>query len=135
MPFKTAIKWGHRAVTLILLVLVVGYLLLNDQPNTRANDDLQRAYQLSDHQWLYMTMSRDGGATVPTVYRYYLSGQLRGTHAEIVRQLSEVTPVIEGTGSVSEARVDQDGYIEMTYSGKVISLNGSFTDVRLKVKP
>ncbi|MRS16220.1 hypothetical protein GJV06_15085 [Enterobacteriaceae bacterium RIT691] len=134
MPFRTAIKWAHRAITLGLLALVVGFWWLNYQPNVRANDALQRSYQLSERQWLYMTVSRDGGATVPTVYRYYLTGQLQGTDAAIVQQLSAGTPVIEGAGSISEARVDQNGDIDITYAGKVLTLNGSFADVRLKIK-
>lgn len=134
MQCNMVIKWMHRAITAALLVLVVGFWWLNHQPNVRQNDALQRSYQLSDRQWLYMTVSRDGGATVPTVYRYYLTGQVQGTDAEIIQQLSAGQPVIEGTGSVSEARVDKNGDIDMTYSGKILSLNGSFTDVRLKIK-
>lgn len=134
MPFRTAIKWLHRVVTLVLFVLIVGFWWLNHQPNVRANDELKRAYQLSDHQWLYMTVSRDGGATVPTVYRYYLADHLSGSDEEVVRQLSMGRPVIEGRGSVSEAKVDQNGDIDITYSGDVLSLNGSFTNVHLKIK-
>lgn len=135
MQCSTVIKWVHRAITTALLVLVVGFWWLNHQPNVRANDALQRSYQLSDRQWLYMTVSRDGGATVPTVYRYYLTGRLQGPDAEIVQQLSEGIPIIEGVGSVSEAKVDQNGDIDITYSGKVLSLNGEFTGARLIVKP
>ena len=56
MPFKTAIKWIHRLVTVSLLVLVIGFLWLNHQPNQRNSDELQRVYQLSDSVWLYMTV-------------------------------------------------------------------------------
>lgn len=66
MPFKTAIKWIHRLVTASLLVLVIGFLWLNHQPNQRNSDELQRAYKLSDSVWLYMTVNNQGGTNRTT---------------------------------------------------------------------
>lgn len=83
MPFKTAIRWTHRLVTVSLLILVIGFFWLNHQPNPRNNDELQRVYKLSDSVWLYMTVNNQGGATVPTIYRYYLSGEIAGKDIDI----------------------------------------------------
>lgn len=134
MPFDMAIKWLHRGLTSALLVLVIGFLWLNYQPNTRGDDELQRTYPLSDSQWLFVTVSRDGGATVPVTYRYYLSGPLRGSDADIIRQLSEQVPLITGTGSITDAKIDDNGNINIAYSGKIFALNGSFDSVRLTIK-
>ncbi|MCC3263744.1 hypothetical protein LLE87_36845, partial [Paenibacillus polymyxa] len=81
--FKTAIKWIHRLVTVSLLALVIGFLWLNQQPNQRNSDELQRVYKLSDSVWLYMTMNNQGGATVPIIYRYYLSAEIAGKDTDI----------------------------------------------------
>jgi len=78
MPFNTAIKWTHRLITLFLLLLVAGFIWLNHQPDPRNSDELQRVYKLSDSVWLYMTVNNQGGATVPTLHRYYLSQKLTG---------------------------------------------------------
>ena len=78
MPFKTATKWIHRLVTVSLLALVIGFLWLNHQPNRQGSDELQHVYKLSDSVWLYMTVNNQGDATVPTIYRYYLSEKITG---------------------------------------------------------
>jgi hypothetical protein len=79
-----AAHYGHRA-------------WLNHQPNPRESDELHRLINF-DSVWLYMTANDQGGATVPTIYRYYLSHALKG-NADIIQQLSK-SPVLEGTGSI-----------------------------------
>lgn len=60
MPLKTAIKWFHRALTTILLIIVIGFVMLNS----------------------------GGGATVADSYRYYLSGKLEGNvSASLAKQV------------------------------------------------
>lgn len=135
MPFKTAIKWIHRFVTVSLLVLVVSFLWLNHQPNQRNNDDLQRAYKLSDSVWLYMTVNNQGGATVPTIYRYYLSGEISGKDSDVIHQLATKHPVIEGTGTITSASIDTNGEVKITYSGKVISIQDNISNLRFSVTP
>lgn len=130
MPFKTAIKWIHRLVTVSLLALVIGFLWLNHQPNQRNNDELQRVYKLSDSVWLYMTVNNQGGATVPTIYRYYLSGEISGNDADVIHQLAMKHPVIEGTGTITTASMDTNGEVKITYSGKVISIQGNISNLR-----
>ncbi|WP_368525985.1 hypothetical protein [Enterobacter asburiae] len=135
MPFKTATKWIHSLVTLSLLTLVIGFFWLNHQPNQRNNDELQRVYKLSDSVWLYMTVNNQGGATVPTIYRYYLSGALAGKDTDIIHQLAMKYPVIEGTGTITSASIDTNGEVKITYSGKVISIESNISDLRFSVKP
>ncbi|MBM1023399.1 hypothetical protein EIC82_18790 [Enterobacter sp. A11] len=135
MPFKTAIKWIHRLVTVSLLALVIGFLWLNHQPNQRNNDELQRVYKLSDSVWLYMTVNNQGGATVPTIYRYYLSGEISGNDADVIHQLAMKHPVIEGTGTITTASMDTNGEVKITYSGKVISIQGNISNLRFSVTP
>ncbi|HEO9144593.1 MULTISPECIES: hypothetical protein [Enterobacter] len=135
MPFKTAIKWIHRLVTVSLLALVIGFLWLNHQPNQRNNDELQRVYKLSDSVWLYMTVNNQGGATVPTIYRDYLSGEISGNDADVIHQLAMKHPVIEGTGTITTASMDTNGEVKITYSGKVISIQGNISNLRFSVTP
>lgn len=135
MPFKTAIKWIHRLITLSLLVLVIGFLWLNHQPSQRNSDELQRVYKLSDSVWLYMTVNNQGGATVPTIYRYYLSKEIAGKGTDIIHQLAKKHPVIEGSGTITAASIDASGEVNITYSGKVISIENNISSLRFSVKP
>ena len=135
MPFKTATKWIHRLVTVSLLALVIGFLWLNHQPSQQKSDELQRVYKLSDSVWLYMTVNNQGGATVPTIYRYYLSGEISGNDADVIHQLAMKHPVIEGTGTITSASIDNNGEVKITYSGKVISIQGNISNLRFSVTP
>ncbi|EPF0316670.1 hypothetical protein [Enterobacter chuandaensis] len=135
MPFKTATKWIHRLVTLSLLALVIGFLWLNYQPNQRNSDELQRAYKLSDSVWLYMTVNNQGDATVPTIYRYYLSEEIAGKDTDIIHQLAMKHPIIEGTGTITSASIDANGEVKIAYSGRVISIEDNISDLRFSVKP
>jgi len=69
MPLKTAIKWFHRALTAILLIIVMGFVMFNSGGNNRAKDKLVSAQQISDSTWLYVTEDSAGGATVADSYR------------------------------------------------------------------
>ncbi|KAJ93739.1 hypothetical protein DF41_11770 [Raoultella planticola] len=135
MPFRTVIRWLHRLVTLALLVLIIGFVWLNHQPDPRNSDELQHVYKLSDNVWLYMTVNNQGGATVPTIYRYYLSHEIAGNDTEIIQQLTQKSPVIEGTGSLTSAGIDKNGAVNLSYSGKVISVQDNISSIRFSVKP
>ena len=135
MPFRTVIRWLHRFVTLALLVLISGFVWLNHRPDPRNSDELQRVYKLSDGVWLYMTVNSRGGATVPTIYRYYLSQEIAGSNTEIIQQLTQKSPVIEGTGSLTSAGIDKNGEVNLSYSGKIISIQDNISDLRFSVKP
>lgn len=135
MPFRTVIRWLHRFVTLALLVLISGFVWLNHRPDPRNSDELQHVYKLSDGVWLYMTVNSQGGATVPTIYRYYLSHEIAGSNTEIIQQLTQKSPVIEGTGSLTSAGIDKNGEVNLSYSGKIISIQDNISDLRFSVKP
>lgn len=135
MPFRMVISWLHRLVTLVLLFVVVGFAWLNHQPDSRRYDELQRVYHVSDSVWLYMTVNHGGGATVPTIYRYYLSNKLEGKNADILRQLSTKSPVVEGTGTITNASLVKNGAVSISYSGKVISIQDTISDLRFTATP
>jgi len=135
MPFKTAIKWTHRFVTLALLILVSGFMWLNHQPDPRKGDELQRIYKLSDSVWLYMTVNDKGGATVPIIYRYYLSKEIRGEEREITRELAMRVPVLEGTGTITDASIGSNGEVNISYSGKIFSVQKDISNLRFTVLP
>lgn len=73
---NTLIKWLHRALTAVLLVLVVGYAAYQHYSNGASDDSLYSRRQINDNTWLYITQYEGGGATVSDVYRYYLDGRL-----------------------------------------------------------
>ncbi|MBE4855775.1 hypothetical protein IM311_17060 [Enterobacter cloacae complex sp. P40RS] len=135
MPFRTVIRWLHRLLTLVLLIMVTGFIWLNQQPDPRSNDELQHVYHVSDSVWLYMTANHHGGATVPTIYRYYLSNKLVGEDADIIQQLSTKFPVIEGTGTITNASLTKNGAVSISYSGKVISIQENISDLRFTITP
>lgn len=135
MPFKTAIKWTHRFVTLALLILVSGFMWLNHQPDPRKSDELQRIYKLSDSVWLYMTVNNKGGATVPIVYRYYLSKEIPGENREIIRALATHVPLLEGTGTITDANIGSNGGVNISYSGQIFSLQKNISNLRFTVLP
>lgn len=72
---------------------------------------------------------------MPTIYRYYLSHEIAGDNTEIIQQLTQKSPVIEGTGSLTSAGIDKNGEVNLSYSGKVISLQDNISDLRFSVKP
>ena len=135
MPFRTAIKWLHRLTTLVLLILVAGFVWLNHHPNPRPGDELQRSYKLSDSVWLYMTVNDKGGATVPRLYRYYLSKEIRGKNSDIIQELATRAPVVEGTGTITEARIGSHGKVDISYSGQVFSVQKDISNLRFTVSP
>ena len=135
MPFRTAIKWLHRLVTVTLLIVVAGFVWLNHQPDPRGGDVLQRTYKLSDSVWLYMTVNDQGGATVPTIYRYYLSHEIAAKDTDVIQQLATKQPILEGTGSITEAFIDKNGEVSIAYSGQVFSVQQDVRNLRFTVKP
>jgi hypothetical protein len=129
-----AIKWLHRLLTAILLIVVIGFAWMNhSSPNPI--HPLKRTYQVGHNTWLYMTEQNSGGATVPAAWRYYLSGQLSGDDGDIARQLSSATPIIVGSGTITDIQIDDKNVISVTYSGKVLSISDDATQVRFKIQP
>lgn len=121
MPLKTSIKWIHRAVTVILLVVVIGFIMLNSGNDERAADKLVSSQQLNDHTWLYVTGYTGGGATVAGSYRFYLAGKIDGDEAA---SLSRMVPFLVAGGSGANVSASGDT-ISVKYGGKVISFSNS----------
>lgn len=48
MPLKTVIKWFHYALTLILLIIVIGFVMLNAGGDNRADDKLVSSQKIND---------------------------------------------------------------------------------------
>jgi len=108
---------------------------LNHQPDPREGDELQRSYKLSDSVWLYMTVNDKGGATVPIIYRYYLSKEICGEEREITRELAMRVPVLEGTGTITDASIGSNGEVNISYSGKIFSVQKDISNLRFTVLP
>ena len=111
MPANTAIKYLHRLTTVILALLVAGFLLYQHFINRPPDDSLAYKKQISENMWLYVTKYDGGGATVSEVYRYYLDGSLPG---DVLPHLAERQPfmvtdvgnaAVTGYGSIVNVRV------------------------------
>ncbi|NIF58914.1 hypothetical protein F3J27_09265 [Enterobacter sp. Ap-916] len=128
------IKWLHRLLTAVLLMVVIGYAWMNFSPSNPIHP-LKRTYQVNHNTWLYMTEQSSGGTTVPVAWRYYLSNQLSGDDSDLARQLSTAIPIVVGYGTITDIQVDDKNVISVTYSGKVLSLSDDVTQVRFKIQP
>ncbi|HAU5563106.1 TPA: hypothetical protein JD264_04755 [Serratia fonticola] len=113
MRARTVINGIHWLLTIMLLAFV----WLTYQPDPRANDSLQSVRQVSAELWLYTTQNNDGGATVPTVFRYYF----HNTGGADVEALNAEFPFLTGGGTISSVAVDGDR-IHVDYSGKVYGM-------------
>jgi len=106
---------GRRSVTSTSALAV--FVWLNYHPDPRAGDTLQSVRQVAPGAWLYTTLNSEGGAKVPTVYRYYL----RSADGANVQQLNADFPFLTGGGTKSAIAVDGDA-VRVDYSGKVYSI-------------
>jgi len=127
MLTSTAFNWLHRLVTLLLLAIVTGFIWLNSIPDYRSDDVLQDSHQITDRLWLYTTRNESGGATVPIIYRYFLSNQLKGNSKAQAEQLKQQMPFLQGYGSISAITQEEGDKIHIIYSGNVLSLDRTAT--------
>ncbi|WP_152929113.1 hypothetical protein [Pantoea sp. RIT-PI-b] len=123
MRVNSVTKWLHCAITVSLLIGFISLLWLNTQSDNPANDTLQNSHRISDHLWLYTTMNDSGGATVSTLYRYYLSDHLLGTNQHLLMELKKQIPFMEGYGSISSIKQDAKDSVRVVYSGNILSLD------------
>lgn len=121
MPLKTVIKWFHYALTAVLLIVVIGFVMLNADGDEQAGTRLVSTQQLSDSTWLYVTEYSGGGATVANSYRYYLSGKLEG---DVNASLAKQVPFLVAAGSAANVSAEGDT-INIKYSGRVFSFSNS----------
>lgn len=113
MRISRGINFAHGLLTAALLI----FIWLNHQPDPRAGDTLQSVRQISPELWLYTTQNNEGGATVPTVYRYYL----RTDKGATVLQLHDDIPFITGGGTISAISV-KGNVLHIDYSGSVFGI-------------
>lgn len=121
MPLKTVIKWFHYSLTAVLLIVVIGFVMLNADGDELAGTRLVSTQQLSDSTWLYVTEYSGGGATVANSYRYYLSGKLEGN---VSVRLAKQVPFLVAAGSAANVSAEGDT-INIKYSGRVFSFSNS----------
>lgn len=122
MRVSAVFKWLHRLTTLVLLIVVVGFLLLNRTADYKADDLFHISRQVTPELWLYATRNDSGNATVPVVYRYYLSPEITGSEGEIVKALHSSMPFLEGTGDIAAISAENNR-VRVVYSGRVYSLD------------
>jgi hypothetical protein len=124
MRTSVVFKWLHGLTTLVLLIIVVGFLLLNRTADYKADDVFHASRQVTPELWLYATRNDSGNATVPVVYRYYLSPEITGSKGEVVKALHSQIPFLEGTGDISAISAENNR-VRIVYSGRVYSLDES----------
>ncbi|MBE5203312.1 hypothetical protein IG612_11975 [Pectobacterium sp. FL60-S17] len=129
----TAIKWGHRLLTAVLLVAVVGFCMIQFLSSGRYNDRLYSQKPLTDKIWLYVTQYQNAGATDSDVYRYYLYRHIDGDPMNV---LGDSAPFLTADRSdVSVSGVGSRITVKMT--GKIYSFSNSsfFYDGKMPVMP
>lgn len=127
MRARTVIKWMHSLLTMFLLILVVGFVYLNRTDDTRSEDELQHVYKINDCLWLYTTKNREGDATAPIIYRFYVSDEITGSDKEIIKKLNNGVPFLVGSGSISKISFVENDNLSVKYSGKVYSLSDTIS--------
>lgn len=127
MHARMVIKWMHVFLTISLLILVGSFIFLNHTSDTRSGDELQHSYKINNHLWLYITINRDGNATVPIINRFYLTGEITGNDKVIINELNDEIPFLTGNGSISSVNTTDNENISVIYSGKVYSLNDTIS--------
>lgn len=121
MPANTAIKYLHRLTTVILALLVAGFLLYQHFINGPPDDSLAYKKQLSESVWLYVTKYNGGGATVSEVYRYYLDGSLSG---DVLPRLADRQPFMV-TDAGNAAVTGYGSTVNVRVTGRVYSFTNS----------
>lgn len=116
MHVSTAIKWLHRLITILLLIIVAGYFSYEYFMESRSDDRLVMQKEISENVTLYVTQY-GGGATVPDAYRYYLDKK-----NQTIEQLRESEPfLVSDNGSAIIS-----GYgntINVKLSGRIYSFS------------
>lgn len=121
MRGKMGIKWAHRLLTAILLLVVAGYVVYQNYTVPPYNDTVFSSRQLNENTWLYVTKYQGGGATVSDVYRYYLAGKLS---ASPLKELGKIAPFL--TAERGDAVVSKIGnLLSVNVTGKVYDFTNS----------
>lgn len=118
---STVIKRFHFILTLVLII-IIGLLVIGNE-SSRDNDVLKRSQIINQSSWLYMTEYSAGGATVPVIYRYYLTSKITGNEQQILNKLKTLEPLIEGVGSIRSINISANGHVTFGWSGKIVSVS------------
>lgn len=132
MQFRAVIKVLHCITTVFLLILVGGFLLLNQQDDSP--DVLKDSKKINDRDWLYMTEHNVGGATVPVTYRYYVHSKINGSDQVIAKKLREIEPLITGMGAITDIQTDNNNRLKVTYIGRVLSLADDVDQLTFQIR-
>lgn len=126
------IKKLHTALTLLLLI-IIGCLIINNG-NSQDSDALKRSQKINQSTWLYMTEYDSGGATVPALYRYYLTSEIVGNDQQVLKKLNTLEPLIEGSGSIHSLSLTADGKVTFGWSGKIFSVSSEITKANFEIE-
>lgn len=118
---STLMKWLHRFLTTVLLLLVIGNVAYRYYVGPPYNDALFKTQKLSEDSWLYVTKYQGGGATVADVYRYYLAGELQ---KDVLKVLGNTAPFL--TSDSDGARVTKVGNrVTVRITGRIYDFTNS----------
>ncbi|WP_320459482.1 hypothetical protein [Lelliottia sp. CFBP8978] len=124
------IKWLHRLLTIVLALMVGGFLLYQYYINGQPDDSLAFKKQVSGDVWLYVTKYNGGGATVSDVYRYYLDGPI-ADDSQVMKAISERQPFLVSdtdsatvTGYASTVNIRLNGRVYSYTNSDVFYVNG-----------
>lgn len=132
MQYNTVIKWTHRIVTLSLLMIIIVFLMLNHK-DSEPEMTLKRTWPVNHQAWLYMTEQSDGGATVPRLYRYYLTDKISGSDDVVLKKLSTITPVISGSGTITRINIDEHNRASLTFTGNILSVSDKIQEISIVI--
>ncbi|MDX5627074.1 MULTISPECIES: hypothetical protein [unclassified Brenneria] len=133
MQISTAIKWGHRLLTVALLAAVILFCIVQYMTSGPYHDRLYSQKSLTENIWLYVTKYQDAGATDSDIYRYYLYHRIDGDPMEVLGDSTPFMTADRGDASVSGV----GSRITVRLTGKIYSFSNSafFYDGKTAVMP
>lgn len=118
---STLIKWLHRLLTTVLLLLVIGNVAYRYYAGPPYNDALFKTQKLNEDTWLYVTKYQGGGATVADVYRYYLAGEIQ---KDVLKALGNTAPFL--TADSDNASITKVGNrVTVRITGRIYDFTNS----------
>lgn len=117
MRVNTVIKWLHRFTTILLIIIVGGYLSYEYLMNSRNDDRLILKKDISENVTLYVTQYEGDGATVSDVCRYYLDD-----NKQTIEQIRERVPFL----TTDNCHTEISGYgntVNVKLTGRIYSFS------------
>lgn len=120
---STTFKALHWILSIIMALLIAGYLYLEHQKNITVRDRLYETRQLTSRTWLYITEYKDANMTTGNIYRYYLASKISGDPLAALEQQG-IAPTL--TANTPKAKVDGIGNnVSFTIYGTVYDFSTS----------